>query len=52
MECLPIYGHSSNKQEFAKLTYKEITKGIAYDPDEVLKAWTIFHFFSSNKPSS
>lgn len=28
---LPIYAHSLNKQEFTKLTYKEITKGIAYD---------------------
>ncbi|MCQ6273414.1 MBL fold metallo-hydrolase [Bacillus sp. V3B] len=37
MECLPIYGHSLNKQEFSKLTYKEITKGIAYQPDETLK---------------
>lgn len=37
MECLPIYGHSFNQQEYAKLTYKEITKGIAYEPDEALK---------------
>ena len=51
MECLPIYGHSSNKQEFAKLTYKEITKGIAYDPDEVLKLgpFTI-SFLQTNHP--
>jgi ribonuclease BN (tRNA processing enzyme) len=37
MDCLPIYAHSSNMQEFSKLTYKGITKGVAYDPDEVLK---------------
>ena len=37
MDCLPIYGHSFNQQEYAKLTYKEITKGIAYDPDKVLQ---------------
>ena len=33
---LPIYGHSYDKTEFAKLTYKEITKGIAFSPNEVL----------------
>lgn len=33
---LPIYGHSYDQSEFAKLTYKEITKGIAYSPNEVL----------------
>ncbi|MBY0144856.1 MBL fold metallo-hydrolase [Neobacillus niacini] len=34
--ALPIYGHSLDKEEFAKLTYKEITKGIAYSPNDVL----------------
>jgi ribonuclease BN (tRNA processing enzyme) len=34
--ALPIYGHSLDKSEFAKLTYKEITKGIAYSPNDVL----------------
>lgn len=29
---LPIYAHPFDEQEFKKLTYKEITKGIAYDP--------------------
>lgn len=29
---LPIYGHTQDKHEFAKLTYKNITKGVAYDP--------------------
>ncbi|WHY02035.1 MBL fold metallo-hydrolase [Neobacillus sp. DY30] len=33
---LPIYGHSLDQVEFAKLTYKEITKGIAYSPNDVL----------------
>lgn len=36
MECLPIYGHSEDEVEFSKLTYKNITKGIAYDPDQAL----------------
>ncbi|WLR53941.1 MBL fold metallo-hydrolase [Mesobacillus subterraneus] len=34
---LPIYGHAEDKQEFAKLTYKNITKGVAYDPAKELK---------------
>jgi ribonuclease BN (tRNA processing enzyme) len=33
---LPIYGHSFDQTEYAKLTYKEITKGIAYSDEEVL----------------
>jgi ribonuclease BN (tRNA processing enzyme) len=33
---LPIFGHSYDQTEFAKLTYKEITKGIAFSPNEVL----------------
>ncbi|WP_066295048.1 MBL fold metallo-hydrolase [Bacillus sp. FJAT-29937] len=36
MECLPIYGHSEDEIEFSKLTYKNITKGMAYDPAEAL----------------
>jgi ribonuclease BN (tRNA processing enzyme) len=33
---LPVYGHHFNQGEFSKLTYKEITKGTAYHPNEVL----------------
>ncbi|MBO0961266.1 MBL fold metallo-hydrolase [Neobacillus sp. MM2021_6] len=29
---LPVYGHEFDQQEFAKLTYKNITNGVAYDP--------------------
>ncbi|MBU8877377.1 MBL fold metallo-hydrolase [Bacillus sp. FJAT-29790] len=36
MECLPIYGHASDELEFSKLTYKNITMGIAYQPDQPL----------------
>ncbi|KAB2337148.1 MBL fold metallo-hydrolase [Cytobacillus depressus] len=36
MDCLPIYGHSQDEAEFAKLSYKNITKGIAYEPDQAL----------------
>lgn len=32
MTVLPIFGHHFNQNEFTKLTYKEITKGVAYDP--------------------
>jgi ribonuclease BN (tRNA processing enzyme) len=35
---LPIYGHSFDQHEFAKLTYKQITKGFSYDPNQVLQA--------------
>jgi ribonuclease BN (tRNA processing enzyme) len=36
MPTLPIYGHQFDQHEFAKLTYKKITEGIAYDSNEVL----------------
>jgi ribonuclease BN (tRNA processing enzyme) len=36
MSVLPVYGHQFNQIEFAKLTYKEITKGLAYNPSEGL----------------
>jgi len=36
LPCLPIYGHTLNNQEFPKLTYKEITKGIGYQSNETL----------------
>lgn len=35
---LPIYGHGQDQAEFSKLTYKDITKGIIYDPNKVLAA--------------
>jgi ribonuclease BN (tRNA processing enzyme) len=33
---LPLYGHNIDQYEFSKLTYKEITKGVAYNPSEKL----------------
>lgn len=33
---LPIYGHTENKVGFSKLTYKDVTKGIAYEPSETV----------------
>jgi ribonuclease BN (tRNA processing enzyme) len=33
---LPIYGHAYDKEAFSKLTYKNITKGIAYNPEQPL----------------
>jgi ribonuclease BN (tRNA processing enzyme) len=30
---LPIYGHSLDTGEFTKLTYKDVTKGVAYNPE-------------------
>ncbi|MEH7097526.1 MBL fold metallo-hydrolase [Neobacillus vireti] len=48
---LPVYGHSFDEQEFSKLTYKTITKGIAYNPEAVLSAgpFTI-SFLKTNHP--
>ncbi len=37
MSNLPIYAHDLNAQEFSILTYKEVTKGIPYQPGEVLQ---------------
>lgn len=36
--ALPIYGHHFDQYEFTKLTYKNITTGIAYDPAGFLSA--------------
>lgn len=33
---LPIYGHDLDEAEFKKLTYKDITKGVAYTDDKPL----------------
>lgn len=33
---LPIYGHAFDQNEFSKLTYKNITEGISYNPSEKL----------------
>lgn len=38
MDNLPIYGHSFDAEEFGKLTYKEITKGVSYNPNDRLQA--------------
>lgn len=50
-KTLPVYGHTLNKEEFSKLTYKEITKGIAYEPGKALTAgpFTI-SFLQTNHP--
>ena len=51
IDCLPIYAHNFNEQEFAKLTYKEITKGIAYHPDETLQVGPYsIRFLKTNHP--
>ncbi|MBM7647593.1 ribonuclease BN (tRNA processing enzyme) [Bacillus ectoiniformans] len=36
ISTLPIYGHKADPQ-FDKLTYKDITKGVAYDPGDELQ---------------
>ncbi|WP_428909376.1 MBL fold metallo-hydrolase [Niallia sp. Krafla_26] len=37
MDNLPIYAHDINAEKFSVLTYKEVTKGIPYQPGEVLQ---------------
>jgi ribonuclease BN (tRNA processing enzyme) len=36
MQTLPIYGHTFDQAEFAKLTYKNITAGVPIDPYQTL----------------
>ncbi|PLT27721.1 MBL fold metallo-hydrolase [Peribacillus deserti] len=36
-KTLPIYGHSEDEAGFKNLTYKDITEGVAYNPDETLE---------------
>lgn len=51
MQNLPIYGHHFDQTEFSKLTYKEITKGIAYDPNLVLNLGPFkITFLKTNHP--
>ncbi|MEH7072417.1 MBL fold metallo-hydrolase [Neobacillus drentensis] len=33
---LPLFGHQLDPYEFSKLTYKDITKGVSYTPNETL----------------
>ncbi|RWR14575.1 MBL fold metallo-hydrolase [Siminovitchia fortis] len=35
-KTLPIYGHGLDSEGFKQLTYKDVTAGIAYKPDEIL----------------
>ena len=51
VDNLPIYAHNLNQQEFSKLTYKEITKGISYYPEELISSGAIFCSLFKNKPS-
>lgn len=36
MSSLPIYGHHFDQNEFSKLSYKNITNGMAYEPNNIL----------------
>ncbi|NRD78374.1 MBL fold metallo-hydrolase [Bacillus sp. BRMEA1] len=48
---LPIYGHEFNHGEFVKLTYKEITKGVSYDPGKSLSVGPYqITFLKTNHP--
>jgi ribonuclease BN (tRNA processing enzyme) len=48
---LPVYGHRFNQQEFKNLTYKTITEGVAYEPNQPLLVgpFTI-SFLQTNHP--
>ncbi|HZG61577.1 MAG TPA: MBL fold metallo-hydrolase [Anoxybacillus sp.] len=37
LEELPIYGHSFDRDAFIRLAHKDITKNIAYNPEETLQ---------------
>lgn len=48
---LPIYGHALNKEQFSQLTYKDITKGFAYDPGSTLSLGPYrIRFMRTNHP--
>ncbi len=50
-KTVPIYGHSLDEFEFNKLTYKEITKGIAYSPDQPIQIGPFtFRFMQTKHP--
>ncbi|WP_046175401.1 MBL fold metallo-hydrolase [Domibacillus indicus] len=50
-ETLPIYGHDED-EGFQALTYKNITKGIAYDPEKELKTGPFsISFFKTDHPA-
>jgi ribonuclease BN (tRNA processing enzyme) len=35
--CLPVYGHGKDRDEFERLSYKDVMKGIGYNGDETLQ---------------
>ncbi|MEH7354783.1 MBL fold metallo-hydrolase [Neobacillus drentensis] len=46
---LPLYSHKFDQHEFVKLTYKNITKGFAYDPNSTLSIGPFqFSFLKTN----
>jgi ribonuclease BN (tRNA processing enzyme) len=48
---LPIYGHGYDKEKFNTLTYKQLTKGYEYNPNEVLNLGPFsIRFMKTNHP--
>jgi ribonuclease BN (tRNA processing enzyme) len=48
---LPVYGHTLDKPEFEKLTYKNITEGINYDPNHSVNIGPFnINFLQTNHP--
>ncbi|AZV41627.1 hypothetical protein BAOM_1016 [Peribacillus asahii] len=51
-KTLPIYGHSLDQIEFNKLSYKNITKGIAYSTEKPVQIGPFtFRFMKTNHPA-
>lgn len=49
---LPIYGHQLDEEAFSKLTYKQITEGIAYNPQNTLSVGPFaIQFLRTNHPA-
>ncbi len=50
-KTLPIYGHTKEKIDFERLTYKDVTVGIAYNPSEQLEVGPFkISFLETNHP--
>jgi ribonuclease BN (tRNA processing enzyme) len=50
-KTLPIYGHTKDKIDFERLTYKDVTVGIAYNPSEQLEIGPFkISFLETNHP--
>lgn len=49
--CLPVYGHGQDEAEFAKLSYKDVMKGMRYEPAQPLQIGPFSVVFFKTKHS-